>query len=444
MPPRKAKRKAAPGQVTTAQSASKRLVNRRLRQWRWPILISALLLLSVLVLLFAWLRLFNVVGIDDYVQDQLVSRLDTKLDKRFDVKDISLILVDENAQPTPPSGKADSSHRKYHAELIAALSQAGAKVIVFDLWFDRDSPDDENLAKAIAQAEERGTVVLMGLDPRVGESQYTPRALRTLQKNHRRIAYTGGPIDATNIWQVKLAEHSPNSDMGFTDQPVVPSLILEAAQRFIARDRQVNYFYNPVHDQIRVRDNKGQIIESIPVSDALLFLVQMVGNQEEGEVSFYHDVYAELKNPDYLTKFSNKIVLVGYQVGDDFQTASGKRYGVEVIANAVSNILLHIYIKPPSLVYHYSIILLMIALGALLPLRFSEWMSYTFPVKLPLVDKMPIPIALLGVTIFYIFIAILAYKLGRTLFNMAYHIAALFLSYFLVSAVRSRLGFKRT
>ncbi len=444
LPPRKAKKKAAPRQGTTAQPASKKRVNPRLRQWRWHLLISALLLLSVLVLLLAWLRLFNVVGIDDYVQDQLISRLDTKLDKRFDVKNISLILVDDNAQPTPPSGKAESSHRKYHAELIGALSQAGAKVVVLDMWFDRDSPDDEKLAKAIAQAEERGTVVLMGLNPQVGEAQYIPRSFRALRKDRRRFTYAGVPIGATNIWPVKLAEHSPSSDMGFTDQPVVPSLVLEATQRFIARDRQVNYFYNAIHDQIRVRDNEGQIIESIPVSETLDFLVQMVGNQEEGDVSFYHDVYAALGNPDYLAKFSNKIVLIGYEADDDFQTASGKRYGVEAIANAMSNILLHIYIKPPALVYHYLIILLMITLGALLPLRFSEWTNYTFPVKLPVVGNLPIPIALLVVTVFYIFIAILAYKQGRTLFNMPYHIAALFLSYFLVGALRSRLGFKWT
>lgn len=442
MPLRKAKRKAA---AQAAPSTAKRRVHPKLRQWRWHILILVLLMLSGFVLFLAWLRLFNVVGIDDYVQDQLISHLATQLDKRFAVKDISLIWVDENTQPMPPSGKADTSHRKYHGELIGALSQAGAKVVVLDMWFDKDSPDDEGLAKAISQAEERGTVVLMGLNPQVGESQYIPRAFRTLQKDRRRITYGGGPIGATNIWQVKLAEPSPNgSNGGFTDQPVTPSLILEATERFLSRDRQANYFYNPVHDQIRVRDNQGNIIESIPVSENLDFLVQMVGKQEEGEITFYHDVYASLGNPDYLAKFNNKIVLIGYQAGDEIQTAGGKRYGVEVLANAISNIRLHIYIKPPPLVFHYLIIVVMIFVGALLPLRFSAWTSYTFPVKLPLVGNLPIPIALLVVTVFYIFIAILAYKFGRTLFNMAYHIAALFLSYFLVGALRSRLGFKWT
>lgn len=442
MPLRKSKKKAATAQA--APSTAKRRVHPKLRQWRWHILILALLMLSGFVLFLAWLKLFNVVGIEDYVQYQMISHLGTQLDKRFAVKDISIIWVDENTQPTPPSGKAEGGHRKYHAELIEALSLAGAKVVVLDLWFDRDSPEDENLAKAIAQAEARGTVVLMGLDPRVGESQYIPRAFRTLQKDRRRTIYGNPPVGATNIWPVKLAEHA-TADSGYLrDQPVVPALVLEAAQRFMSRDRQVNYFYNPAHDEIRVRDNNGQIMESIPVSDALFFLVQMVGNQEEGEVSFYHDVYPELKNPDYLSKFNNKIVFVGYQAGDSYQTASGKRYGVEVLANAVSNILLKIYIKPPPLVFHYLIIVVMIFVGALLPLRFSEWTSYTFPVKLPLVGNLPIPIALLVVTVFYIFIAILAYKFGRTLFNMAYHIAALFLSYFLVGVLRSRLGFKWT
>jgi CHASE2 domain-containing sensor protein len=443
MPLRKAKKKAATPQA--AQPTAKKRVHPKLRQWRWHILILVLLMLSGFVLFLAWLRIFDVLGIEDYVQYQMISHLGTQLEKRFDVKDISIIWVDENTQPTPPSGKAESGHRKYHAELIEGLSQAGAKVVVLDMWFDRDSPDDEALAKAIAQAEARGTVVLMGLDPRVGESQYIPRAFRTLQQDRRRIIYGGPPVGATNIWPVKLAEHAPaESEWDVKDQSVVPALVLEAAQRFVSRDRQVNYFYNAVHNEIRVRDNTGAIIESIPVSEALLFLVQMVNDQEEGEVSFYHDVYHELKNPDYLSKFNNKIVFVGYQAGDSYQTASGKRYGVEVLANAVSNILLKIYIKPPSLVYHYLIIVVMIFVGALLPLRFSEWTSYTFPVKLPVVGNLPIPIALLVVTVFYIFIAILAYKYGRTLFNMAYHIAALFLSYFLVGALRSRLGFKWT
>jgi CHASE2 domain-containing sensor protein len=443
MPLRKSKKKAASAQA--APSTAKKRVHPKLRQWRWHILILALLMLSGFVLFLAWLRLFNVVGIEDYVQYQMISHLDTQLEKRFAVKDISIIWVDENTQPTPPSGKAESGHRKYHAELIEGLSQAGAKVVVLDMWFDRDSPEDESLAKAITQAESRGTVVLMGLDPRVGESQYIPRAFRTLQKDRRRIIYGSNPAGATNIWPVKLAEHaSAGSEGGLSDQPVVPALVLEAAQRFMSRDRQINYFYNAAHDEIRVRDNNGQIIESIPVSESLVFLVQMVGNQEEGEVSFYHDVYPELKNPDYLTKFNNKIVFVGYQAGDSQQTASGKRFGGVALAIAVSHLLLKIYIKPPPLVFHYLIIVVMIFVGALLPLRFSAWTSYTFPVKLPLVGNLPIPIALLVVTVFYIFIAILAYKFGRTLFNMAYHIAALFLSYFLVGVLRSRLGFKWT
>ena len=145
----------------------------------------------------AWLRLFNVVGIDDYVRDQLIPHLDTKLDKRFDVRDVALILIDENTQPTPPFGKADSGHRKYHAELIGALSQAGARVVALDMWFDKDSPEDEGLAQAIIQAEARGTVVLIGLNPQVGESQYIPRAFRTLQKDRRRFTYAGGPVGAT-------------------------------------------------------------------------------------------------------------------------------------------------------------------------------------------------------------------------------------------------------
>lgn len=125
MPLRKAKKKAAP--APAAPSTAKRGVHPKLRQWRWHILILALLMLSFLVLFLAWLKLFNVVGIEDYVQYQMISHLATQLEKRFDVKDISIIWVDENTQPTPPSGKVESGHRKYHAELIEGLSQLARK-----------------------------------------------------------------------------------------------------------------------------------------------------------------------------------------------------------------------------------------------------------------------------------------------------------------------------
>jgi CHASE2 domain-containing sensor protein len=145
-----------------------------------------------------------------------------------------------------------------------------------------------------------------------------------------------------------------------------------------------------------------------------------------------------------MSRFRNKIVFIGYEAGDEHVTPSGKRYGAEILANAVSNILQHTFVRAPPLLNHYLIILIMILIGALLPLWFGAWMVYTLPLKLPVFSdaRVPVPVTLIAVTIVYIFIAIMVYKLQRTVLNMSYHIAALFLAYLLTSTIRTRLGFK--
>ncbi len=403
MPPKKVKKKPPTGvrpQSAGAPTQARRAKRKpRLIAWRWYVALSGPIVISGIVLFASWIQLFNVLQFEDYLQDQLIAHLDTQVEKSFDSDDISLILVDQQSRQEQPSGEANPNHRQYHAKLIDALSQAGAN----------------------------------------------PVALRGIAEDRWGIIAGGGGGNSKLVSRVKLAEEDgKSSKIEPVERPVVPSLVLRSVQHLKFQNSPVGFFFNPLQGQLQMRDGNGQLLRSIPVNRKFYFLVDLVGSHEEGEITYYHDVYSQIQqgHSDYFTRFKNKIVLVGYQTGDVVPTRDGNRFGTEVIANAISNILLQSYIKPLGFTPHYFLILLMAVIGALLPLRFAKWLTFTFPVKLPIVGNLPIPVALLAVMLVYIFVAMLAYKFERTVFNASYHLAALILTYLLFVALKDDLGFK--
>ena len=234
---------------------SRRPVNARLRKLRWPILAGLLLVVSLLMLLATMMKLFNLIDVDDYLEETLITHVDTKLDKTFDKRNIAIVLVDENQQSKPPFGKADSAHRQYHAELIKALSRARAKVLFFDLWFDTESPFDQNLAVAAQQAEQSGTKVLFGLNPEGEGEPFIPGALKSLPKDCWGIIEGGVTQGKSNVRRIQLAQElEESSASGDRERAVTPALTLKAVQQFSYRDQPVGYYFNTWSDQIRLRD----------------------------------------------------------------------------------------------------------------------------------------------------------------------------------------------
>jgi hypothetical protein len=146
-----------------------------------------------------------------------------------------------------------------------------------------------------------------------------------------------------------------------------------------------------------------------------------------------------------MRNFNNKFVIIGYEKGDEKQTDEGKRFGTDIQVSAMSNLLQNSFIHPLSLSYHYLVILVMIALGAVLSIRFRNLMTYTLPIRSPVgfIEWKPqVPVVLIVVSFIYICVAVLGYLTTRTLFPISYHIAALFLAYLITIALSARLGFK--
>ena len=65
----------------------------------------------------------------------------------------SIIIVGIDEKSLEKLGHFPSWSRSYYAELIQILAEAGARVIVFDLLLAEPTPNDEELATAIKNAD---------------------------------------------------------------------------------------------------------------------------------------------------------------------------------------------------------------------------------------------------------------------------------------------------
>jgi len=413
-------------------------------RWRWWIVLSSLLALSIVILFLSWIKLFGLVGLDRRLQDLLISYVSSTASKQFDSR-VKLILVDKGQQPNPPYGKADASHRKYHADLIRLLSKAGAKVIVFDVEFETSSPDDQNLAQAIQEAERGGTKIIVGgyLDPGKSEPQMGA-TLKGAIGDHWGIV-DGGTIKKSDAHFIRLAaEGSWQSSNSFDEHPVIPSLALQAVRMFRYPNEVTSCWSSPLAGEVRLRSGGagGKLLESIPVSSEMGLLVDLPGKDEIPRKS-YQDILAH--PDDYAGSFKDNVVVIGYQDGDvlPFSDSENPRYGAEMHATAISTLSGGQYLRPAPVLYHYLAVLLLIAITACLEIRFNKWMGQKLTIALPIVlpspfDKITIPTAIVVISVVYILLAVLAFKLGHIVFDMSYHLAALILTYYLFVIARSQ------
>lgn len=445
--PRKANRKSKPA-AAPPQQAKPRQVHPRLRFWRWPIVTAMLLVLSLLMFGAQMGRMFD--SVDDRLRDLLIMPARSRIRKTFDSRAISIILIDQNQNKDAPSGKSDSSHRQYHARLLRALA-GKAKIVVFDMEFRTPSQDpqvDIDFAEALKAAENSGTRVLVGTDFDEGDAEpaISP-PLKAVLKDHWAI-WDGGRIRSTSsVTSIRLGLKAPNQLQDqdeISEQLLTPSLALKAVEQWRFPNQTLLAFFDPIPQIVHLRRDgpQGPIVYSIPVNHECYLTLDLVGKDELGKRNLYQNVYSSL--PD-VSEFNNKIVVIGYQADDEITVLdSEKRYGAEIQANAISNILQDTFIRELWYGYSFLIILLMIILSVVLKLRLGKLAIYKLPIRLPggFIDtSVAVPTMLLAVAFAYVVVALVAY-LQRTQLGLACPILALTLGYLLVGAVRSRLGFE--
>jgi CHASE2 domain-containing sensor protein len=421
---------------------------------RWQRTFFASLLATVLIFLLGYVGLFNFpFHLDDWLETKSIPYMDEYVQKKFS-PDVRLILADEG--DNGGLGEPGPAWRKYHAQLIDALTAVKAKVIVFDLEVSQPTDDDADLAAAIKRAEAQGTHVVLG---QALDEDGRPKN-RIAEKLKNSVCDSWGNIDVggargglVRVYQLAQPDRNSAPAGQATEAAVIPSLGLRAISRFLdEKDAVTKAVFNPDAEQVQILGPDGNAIKSIPVYKNKLSLYDFPYDLAErarlnDATESYQKVYEYVRRGElaYLRGYEGKLVVASFKQHDDsFNVLQGEpRYGAEIHANVISNILSNVYVRllPPA--YDFLIVALMAGFGALVRARFRHVFSAGVVLPLPGQKKrVDVPGLLFVADVVYLLVAFLLYKNELLFILKSYHLAAPFIAYWLTGKMRSSATLK--
>jgi len=247
--------------------------------------------------------------------------------------------------------------RSLHAQAIDNLSQAGAKVIGFDVIFTDNSTDDEMLAAAIVGAD---NVVLaaVGTQP---VSQPGPE-----------ITYDDFllPVDpleqaASSIGHANVV---PDGDGTVRRLPLIvksssgqiyPSLTLAVLQRL--------FYSTPLPQEYPLENGAVNLLaRDIPVDASYFLRINFAADNNQRPYISYGDVISDNFDQSIV---ENKIVLIGMTATGEtdawaIPTSAGKVPGVFIHAGAMDTILTGRFLREPGILITLMIMLLLVGITA--------------------------------------------------------------------------------
>ncbi len=128
----------------------------RWRRWRHASTAGV----ALLMLCLGWVQLFDVFGLDARIESYTMALGD--LVASAPVSD-RIVIVGFDEKSEARLGPPGPGWRGEHARLVDQLAAAGARVIVFDLFFETPGAADAELVAAIERARQRGSQVFIGV-----------------------------------------------------------------------------------------------------------------------------------------------------------------------------------------------------------------------------------------------------------------------------------------
>jgi adenylate cyclase len=246
--------------------------------------------------------------------------------------------------------------RSLHAQAIDHLSQAGAKVIAFDVIFADNSSDDETLATAIANA---GNVVLadVGTQPVSqggGEITYNDFLMPVAPLEAAASSIGHANVIPDGDGKVRRLPLIVKSSSG----QVYPSLTLAVLYREFSLPLPQDYPLQNGSVYLVMRD--------VPVDSSYNLRINFGTDNKQRPYISYGDTISGNLDPSLV---KNKIVLIGMTATGELDTFSvptsaSKIPGVYIHASAIDTILTQRFLREPGIIITLLIMLLLIGITA--------------------------------------------------------------------------------
>ena len=400
--------------------------------------------IALLMFFLGWVQLFDALGIDTRIESYTMALGDVVASVPVNER-IAIVSFDEKSEAR--LGKFGPDWRAEHARVLDKLVAAGAKTIVFDVYFEKPNPADAELIAAIERARQNGSEVIVGVNQLLDQKPVaTPGLLQAVSAwgllcVGGRLGYASlAPLAALKLAAAADAEQPPveriqdrisaigSLAVGGTtlaaDQQLRELTVVSDTGRTLWRG-PLKPFQASVEASGQVRNNCPLLSSGDRVADALIRLAPIESWRQPAR---RYD-YEQISGPAATIAaggLTGKIVLIGDgRAGQDiFQVRRGVgaelRHGVELHADVVNNLLQGMQLRG------LDPLLQVLAMAALAIA--GAWLRLFKPAMRALWRRL----LLLGCLLFYLALTVLIYVQFGLLLNTAYHVGAFLLSYWVL------------
>lgn len=412
-------------------------------------LVGVSALLFCFVFMLSWVRLFDILWLDTLVQGLTFAVSDKLTEKPAFADDIRIVTLNK---------KVGWDWREKHAVLLDRLVEAGAQVVVFDLFFNPSDTEESDMvvaarlqgtrkfARSIRAARESGTPVILGFNAFDGRRPRIVEDLRDAVGPGRLGALClSGKLGFIGIAPLLIEKRGKHRDeMQWPSLALAAFVALRGASelsvewperkiRFVPLDLTPITFSGQrtaIGGEACSANAKGDL-------DADLFIDLSPAHviRDEDRSIPYETIVGGQDMEALGTRFAGSIVFVGQTVsGEDyhnvFDLETGQRYGVELQADAF-NTLMQIeagfpVIRAAPLIAQTAVTIAMVLLGAFI--RF--WV--------PKSSRGLRLILVAGIFATYIASMLLLSINYRVLLDSLYHVSAFGLAYVLAGWIERR------
>ncbi|RDE49540.1 MAG: CHASE2 domain-containing protein [Candidatus Accumulibacter meliphilus] len=410
--------------------------------------------IALLMFFLGWVKLFDALGIDTRIEGYTMALGDMVASVPVSEH---IVIVSFNEKSEARLGSFGPDWRREHARVLDRLVDAGAKMIVFDLYFEEPNPADAELIAAIERARQRGREVIVGVKQlRDQEPLATPGLLQAasdwgLLCVGGRLGYASvAPIGAVKLTAAVDAKQQPvdrirdriaaigglavgGRELGVDKQ--LRELTLLSDTNLPLWSGSLEAFQASIEDSGKVSKGCPLLGSGDLIADTRLRLAPIeIWRQPPRRYD-----YEQISGPAATIAadgLAGKIVLIGDgRTGEDhFQVRRGIgaefRHGVELHADVVNNLLQEVHVRG------LDPLLQVLAMAALAVA--GAWLRLFRPAMPALWRRL----LLLGCLLFYLALTVLIYVQFEVLLNTAYHIGAFLLSYWLLGKLSASAAAK--